>query len=271
MPSNSRTKPLSSGSSRFRDAHRKGAAGWGDFSRLKHQHPYFGLVPCTANGVDFVLFHANDDVIAWEYLWFGDDAYEHEIVKTWVTWCSETPGVIYDIGGYTALMSVLAAKVSPTNQVHLFEPMARTIERAKINVRANGVDRRVTLHNKAASDHEHDAKINLYRNEDFLGPGNSIEDKNLPIIATQSIRCVSVDEALPGGTPSVAKIDVEGHELATLRGMQGTLKRSRPRMIVEVWEHSRRDVLGLLGDLGYSCQPFEPDERRVMNFRCIPD
>ena len=39
---------------------------------------------------------------------------------------------------------------------------------------------------------------------------------------------------------------------------------------VEVWEHTRTEVLSALSELGYSCTPFEYDERHVMNFMCVP-
>lgn len=253
----------------FRPDYSAGKATFDDFSKLKHEFPYFGFVPCRSGAIDFVLFHANDDIVAWEYLWFGPDHYEKPIVATWLEWCRE-PALVYDIGGYTGLMSVLAALANRETTVHLFEPMDRTVERAKINVKANGVDRRVKLHNKAASNEAGEASINLYREENFLGTGNSIYDKNIPIQDVKKIQCVRIDDHLSGLSPQIVKIDVEGHELACLRGMLGTIKTARPKMIVEVWEHTRWDVLSLLSDLDYVCTPFEANERRVMNFKCLP-
>lgn len=240
------------------------------FSKLKHQFPYLGYVPCRAGNIDFLLFHAHDDIVAWEYLWFGDDAYETEIVGVWLEWCHES-SVIYDIGAYTGLMSILAALSNVGSIVHLFEPMERTIERAKINVKSNRLDGRVKLHNKAASDVAGDAKIKLYRGEDFLGTGNSIFDKSLKIFDEKIIRCITIDNYLPETNPTIIKLDVEGHELSCLKGMRKTILRSRPKMIVEIWEHTRSEVLGMLNDMGYQCSPFEKSERRVMNFKCISE
>jgi FkbM family methyltransferase len=51
------------------------------------------------------------------------------------------------------------------------------------------------------------------------------------------------------------KIDVEGHELAVLRGGLSTLRRCHPIMLIEIEERHKRnsiaDVCGVLGDLGY--------------------
>ena len=51
------------------------------------------------------------------------------------------------------------------------------------------------------------------------------------------------------------KIDVEGHELAVLRGGSGTIQRCRPIMLIEIEErhkpNANRDVNEFLVDLGY--------------------
>ena len=60
----------------FRLDYAAGTATFDDFSKLKHEFPFIGFVPCSAGGIDFVIFHANDDIVGWEYLWFGDDYYE---------------------------------------------------------------------------------------------------------------------------------------------------------------------------------------------------
>jgi hypothetical protein len=39
---------------------------------------------------------------------------------------------------------------------------------------------------------------------------------------------------------------------------------------VEVWEDTRTEALSALSELGYSCTPFEYDERHVIDFICVP-
>ncbi len=247
-----------------------GRAKAADFENLKQQFPYYGILPCRTAGTDFVLFHAHDDVIAWRYLWLGDDAYEAGILKTWISWC-KTPGTILDIGGYSGLMSVLAGLVHPENRVHLFEPIERTIERASINIRLNGLQPRIYLHNMAVSDRTGEQIINYYRSENFLGTGNSLHEKTgKDAVFRKTIRTVDLDSYQPGLNPSIVKIDVEGHELACLRGMQGILARSRPKMIIEIWDHDRDAVLGLLKELGYNLERTEARELPVNNYLAVP-
>jgi FkbM family methyltransferase len=65
----------------------------------------------------------------------------------------------------------------------------------------------------------------------------------------ETIRLDSLDVADVG----LIKIDVEGHELAALRGAEGIVRRWRPNLIVEVEErHSpAADTLGLIESWGY--------------------
>lgn len=241
-----------------------------EFSVLKHRYPFFGYVPCRAGNTEFAMFQANDDLVAWEYLWFGPDSYETKIVSDWIQW-SRTKNTVLDIGSYTGLMSILAAKVNRNTVVHAFEPMERTAERAKINFKSNVVAGRVTLHTKAASDTNSLSNINMYRDDNFLGTGNSINQKTgIKTVEIKQITCVKIDDYLPDLRPTIVKIDVEGHELACLNGMIETIKRTKPKILIEVWEDTRDEVLKILTDLGYVCEPYDKKPIRVMNFRCIP-
>lgn len=68
-------------------------------------------------------------------------------------------------------------------------------------------------------------------------------------VVVQAVRLDDRNEA-----PVVVKIDVEGHELAVLRGAEQTLQTHRPVVIVEargVFEGTDQAVEALLHDLGY--------------------
>lgn len=254
----------------FRERLAAGKASRSDMPVLKQKYPAFGVFPIKAAGIDFVMFHAHDDLVVWEYLWFGEDGYESNLVRTWASWCRK-PGLVLDIGGYSGLMSILAARAHPKNQVHLFEPLERVIERANINIKLNGISPRVTRHAVAASDCDGEATINLYRDEDFLGTGSSLTEKaGKTVTVTKRIRTVRIDTYLPDIAPSVVKIDVEGHELATLDGMDATLRRARPHILIEVWENTREDVLRRLHDMGYSLTRSEGRDLPVNNFLAEP-
>lgn len=254
----------------FRHDLKAGKVARSEFPQIKQTYPAFGIFPCKAAGIEFVMFHAHDDLVVWEYLWFGEDGYETELVKTWVSWCRK-PGLVLDIGAYSGLMSLLAALANSKNEVHLFEPLERVIERANVNVKINGLGHKIRRHPLAASDREGEVTIHLYRDEDFLGTGSSIDPKaGKDILGHKTIRTVAVDEHLPDIAPRAIKIDVEGHELATLKGLERTIRRSKPNILIEVWEKNRAEVLNLLDELGYELQRNEPNDRPVNNYIALP-
>jgi FkbM family methyltransferase len=62
-----------------------------------------------------------------------------------------------------------------------------------------------------------------------------------------SVVAIPIDSLRFPSRITLAKIDVEGHELAALRGMENLLKRDHPILIVEGQAEPVRDYLGSLG------------------------
>jgi hypothetical protein len=65
--------------------------------------------------------------------------------------------------------------------------------------------------------------------------------------------------------PDLVKIDVEGHENETIRGMAGILRTTRPVVVCEVHQarhENEHDVQRILRDLGYLCSWLEPGMHR---------
>lgn len=251
----------------FRELNERGEAKFAHLEGLAAENPYFGIVPCRAAGIDFVMFHATDDVVTKRFLWIGEDGYETRMVRKWVAWCKRAGGDVLDIGAYSGLMSLLAAKCNPHNSIYLFEPIEAIAERANINVKLNGLSRRINRHNVAVSDNSGTQEINLFRDPNFLATGSSLQSKaGKEVVATKLIQTVRLDDDFSHLEPKVVKIDVEGHELSVLKGMQNMLSRCKPKIMIEVWEDTRDDVLGLLGALGYELSRVEKREARVNNY-----
>ncbi|WP_280940487.1 FkbM family methyltransferase [Aurantimonas sp. 22II-16-19i] len=216
------------------------------------------------------MFSANDDVVAWQFFWGGRDSYESEIIAKWAEWAKSAQSVL-DIGAYTGLMSIIAAMVNPDCEIHAMEPIPQTAERARINLRANQVERQVTIHNRAAANESGPEMINLYRGGDVLGAGNSIHDKGgKKIFNRQMIQTVNVDQYLGHKRFDLIKVDVEGFETHTLMGLRRIMKRDRPKLVLELWKENEADVFRLLDTLEYRYQPVEREPVRVMNYFCEP-
>jgi len=185
--------------------------------------------------------------------WFGDHARAGE---TWL-----------DVGahyGYTGF--ALARLVGPRGRVFTFEPVAATAGYMDRGRELNGLTQ-ITI-------------VPL-----GLGAPETLEIRRLPLtrgMADSTLptdgrtRFVTIPIArfdwvwplLHNGDAAVhgIKIDVQGMELEVLAGMQETLRRWHPRLVIELHTGVNREaVLTLLGNLGYStsARPVEPtvDER----------
>lgn len=144
-----------------------------------------------------------------------------------------------NVGHYTARLSRL---VGPTGRVLAFEPVPSTFELLAANARGFPY-RNVSLFNAALAETSHLA--NMQVPEGAEGPylaHLSGQDTGLKVL------CLSFDGLQLRFPVNLVKIDAEGHELSVLRGMERTLVRDRPTLIVEV---SSGESEGYLRQLGY--------------------
>ena len=166
------------------------------------------------------------------------------------------PGTdIIDIGaniGYNTLM------FSDYGYVHAFEPVYHEI--VKINVKNNNLKNGVHVYSFALSNERKFSNIYLPNIEhskngllNYGGTGLTASDTAIPF----PVPCERLDDVY-SGTPSIIKIDVEGHELQTLQGAINTIKKHKPMLMVEIYNFSEDDpVHKFIKELGYE----DPQER----------
>jgi FkbM family methyltransferase len=102
----------------------------------------------------------------------------------------------------------------------------------------------------AASDHSGEGEMWL-STEDAVQGVSSLHKRDIHHVRTR-VELVTID-SLGLEDVTFMKIDVEGHEIAVLKGAADTIKRDRPRLFVEVEQrfHPVSDVTGLLATWGY--------------------
>ena len=148
-----------------------------------------------------------------------------------------------NVGHYTLRMSQL---VGPSGRVIALEPVPQTFWLLAANVRL-APQANVTLLNVAASDRA--ARVSMDIPDFAKGLHNYYqahitEGGNGLAVMTMPLDCLDLPHRV-----RLAKIDVEGHELAVLRGMRRLLERDRPVLIVET---SLDETSRLLAELKYS-------------------
>lgn len=146
---------------------------------------------------------------------------------------------VIDVGAHTGQFALFARERYPDATIHCFEPQSDVHARLAAIARLAG---NVQLHPTAVGDRSGDATLHLSRRSDSssLLPIGSGQVESFPGTAgdgTRAVPVVTLDQALDVSsltTPCLMKVDVQGYELAVIRG--GT-KQVLPRvdeLLVEV-------------------------------------
>jgi FkbM family methyltransferase len=185
---------------------------------------------------------------------FETNEAEYDRLAQWVKSGDWVLDVGANVGHYAHKLSAL---VGSTGRVFAFEPVPQTFELLAANM-ARCPLKNVTLLNVAVSDafgtvgmripNFNTGLQNYYMAEVTQGPA-SLSVVSLPI---DSLR-------LPARV-SLVKVDVEGHELEALRGMEALLTRDHPVLIVE---GTAEDVSEYLRAFGYSFEKTAGSPNRV--------
>lgn len=167
--------------------------------------------------------------------------FESESVAAWVAACSA--GLAIDVGAYTGLYAILAARSGA--RAMALEPNPAAHARLLENVEANGVT--VDCRQLAASSRDGTAR--------FVGrPGLALTSAGR-IAAGTGVRVVAIDSLALDDVRAI-KIDTEGHECQVIEGAAATLARCRPLIITEALNPAARtSQQQLLEPMGYQAQP----------------
>lgn len=168
-------------------------------------------------------------------------AFEGESIAAWKD--AAGGGVALDIGAYTGLYAIIAAKAGAT--VHAFEPNPAVFQRLIDNAELNQV--MLAAYQKGVSDTQGSAKL-VAKNSIPLTSGCRLEDG-------EGVELIRVDDLSLAGVTAI-KIDVEGHECSVLRGVLETIQRDKPLIITEALDDSAfQEQLKILGAIGYMARP----------------
>jgi FkbM family methyltransferase len=152
-------------------------------------------------------------------------------------------------GGYAIRM------LRHSSQVHIFEPQPLLAKRLAAAFRFKT---RVRLHPIGLSDRSGVAglRVPVISGQLATGLATIAPENRLDEMATEIINVVirRLDE-FNIEAPAFIKIDVEGHEVAVLRGGLGMIERWKPNLLIEAEERHRPQavagVINILGPLNY--------------------
>ncbi len=187
-----------------------------------------------ANGCEFI---AQDDMIV---SFVRREKKEFEPKTTaWMFEVMKDGGLFVDVGASTGWFSVAFAMAGC--EVVAFEPNAKPFRRLIENCSLNGVE--IDARKQAASDVNGETVLYFNAGLPLTSGGSLSREDCLRPSGQATVETVRLDDAV-SGAPKLVKIDVEGHEMAVLRGASGIIERHRPALVLEANTAAHVEALG---------------------------
>lgn len=167
---------------------------------------------------------------------------------------SRNIGVFFDCGSNIGLYSVLlGCRIPALRTLHAFEPVPSTWARLSKNLELNDLLDRAIPHNFGLGAVPARAKIALDQNSSGTATLNQEAKTQRGFIDTQEIEIRVFDDQFKDTAQRVFfKIDVEGHEIETLKGMTCYLKNNECVLQIEAWDNNQDTLIQFLAPYGYS-------------------
>ncbi len=227
-----------------------------ELHEIKRKYPYLGYVDVEVEGVPpFVMFSNNDDQVAQVYFWYGPNAFESMSLRLWRR-LAERSQYIFDVGAFTGVYSLTAARVNHEARIYSLEPIKRTFGRLVVNLQANRLGRRVRAFDIALGDVDGETSMHVFMGYLSLDSGSSLLEKSgKRVAAREHVETKRLDTFVEEhGIPSVdlAKLDVEQAEKMVIAGAERVLGEHRPHLLIEVsTADGLRDLIDFLSPYGY--------------------
>ena len=139
-------------------------------------------------------------------------------------------GAVLEAGAHLGYVTLHAARAAgPSGRVVAFEPNPGVLPLLRVNVAANGFARTVEIVALALADAPGRLPLNVTEG----GDTSSLFDQGFAADRIE-VGVAAADEQLRGARFDVVKLDIEGAELAALRGMRSILDRSAPGPVLFV-------------------------------------
>lgn len=185
--------------------------------------------------------------------------FERTSLAVWAEWCLKG-GTVIDVGGYTGLYSIAAAKLGCS--VVAFEPNPDCAERFNENAKRNRVRGAIRITEAAASDRNSQGFLVYNKAMYDLTSGGSLHgEKGYKL----SVALMKIDLLRLEGVTAI-KIDAERHEPQVLAGARETIARNRPHLLVEVLDGSvGRAVMGFAAEMNYELASVVDDRNWILS------
>lgn len=217
------------------------------------QHPYYGyytvdLFECPK----FLMFTNNDCPRGWDILF--ERRFEPQSMKMWCRLARTATGIL-DIGAHVGVYSLAAAALRNDIKIHSFEPNPNAYTRLRMHKIVNGFNN-IVEHWFAVGDQDGHTHFSWVKKATLqISSGGGIGQRKGDNIEQIVVPVHRLDgTGLPAmlGARPLMKIDVEGGEVGTLRGMSELIALNAD-IILETFSQASCDAINpVLTSLGYN-------------------
>ena len=207
---------------------------------------------------DLKLLHVRGDYIP-EKVTREGKFYESEFLEV-LEFFYEPGGLILDVGANIGNHTLYFTKVMGA-LVAAFEPAPHNVVALELNLQLNGVTSSVTTHRIALGSGDGQVELRMAIGQNFgtfsASPSSNPNRPKDDIQAAVDVPVRALDDVLntehTGAAVSIVKIDVEGMELAVLKGARTTLERWRPVVACECFSFAEfTRIEAFLTPMGYT-------------------
>lgn len=151
-----------------------------------------------------------------------------------------------DIGANTGLYAVYFSKFGNVDRLVAFEPERKNLIELKFNLQINDIEQ-VEIYGIGLSDEERQAT--LYNAD---SKGRSTLEAPPDSANSQQVNVATFDQILqPSDKLLIVKMDIEGHELRAIRGMQKALTNNLAILQIESFYEKLPELEALCETIGY--------------------
>jgi FkbM family methyltransferase len=232
-------------------------AGW--IRRRLNQAAPVGLTVVEVAGGDLAGTRLSLDLQSEKDLWLG--TYEPQLQAALRHFVVEG-GTAFDVGaniGYITLLLLHA--LGPQGKVVAFEPLPANIWRLRDNIGLAGATDRVKLIEAAVAETT-GLRYFMVHSSGGMGKLEGSSGRDEAYQQKIEVRTVTLDDIIFGRSnpiPSLVKIDIEGGEVAALRGSRRLLAQGRPMLLLELHgPRAAEECWQILRGAGYSLRAMRP-------------
>jgi hypothetical protein len=183
---------------------------------------------------------------------FFDLCYEKEQISTLVEFAKKNnQDYFLDIGSNCGYYALFIKKTFPSTHVVAFEPIKRTYDKLIKNIQLNNFSNQIQTFNFGLSDLNNQVQMRGLIKKGFVQSGGfTVHDQNRELKKNETLLTADLkrgDEVIKYiNKKLLIKIDVEGHEINTLKGLSHLIKNNKIYMQIEIFHENKASIFDFL-------------------------